>query len=47
MKKVTVLLGLFYLFALTGCNTVEGMGKDIQRGGQEIQDTAKDAQDHR
>jgi len=23
--------------ALTGCNTVEGLGKDIQRGGEKIE----------
>jgi len=33
---------LLYVGALTGCNTVEGLGKDLQRGGQEIQNTAKD-----
>jgi predicted small secreted protein len=30
--------------ALTGCNTVAGAGKDIERGGQVIRDTAKDVQ---
>lgn len=42
MKKILAglfLLGLVSVF-LAGCNTVEGMGKDIERGGEEIQDAA-------
>jgi predicted small secreted protein len=27
-------------FSLTGCNTVEGAGKDIERAGEEIQKAA-------
>jgi entericidin B len=34
------LLGVLGMFA--GCNTVEGMGKDIERGGEATQDAAKD-----
>lgn len=30
--------------ALAGCNTVAGVGKDLERGGQVIRDTAKDVQ---
>lgn len=26
--------------AITGCNTVRGIGKDIEKGGQAIQDAA-------
>ena len=26
---------------LAGCNTVSGLGKDIQKGGQVLQDAAK------
>ncbi|MCX7814775.1 MULTISPECIES: entericidin A/B family lipoprotein [Tepidimonas] len=26
---------------LAGCNTVQGLGKDIQKGGQVLQDAAK------
>jgi len=29
------------VFAM-GCNTVEGAGKDIQKGGEHVQDAAKD-----
>ncbi len=34
-----LLLGLSV--TLTGCNTVAGLGKDIQKGGQVLQDAAK------
>ncbi len=30
------------LFGLTACNTFEGAGKDIEAGGEAIQDTSKD-----
>jgi predicted small secreted protein len=39
-KAVAILL----LTALAGCNTIAGAGKDIERGGQVIRDTAKDVQ---
>ncbi len=29
---------------LTGCNTVAGAGKDLERGGEKVQDAAKDVQ---
>lgn len=28
------------LLSLAGCNTVEGMGKDIQKAGEKIEDAA-------
>lgn len=28
--------------ALTGCNTIEGAGKDIEKGGQEIKEEARE-----
>jgi predicted small secreted protein len=31
---------LALLTVVTGCNTVEGMGKDIERGGEKIQEIA-------
>lgn len=34
-----VLLTLTVLFS-TSCNTIEGAGRDIERGGEEIQDVA-------
>ncbi len=43
MKKLLVvfLTAAFAAFAVTGCNTIAGMGKDIERGGEKIQDAAK------
>jgi len=32
------------LGAVVGCNTVAGAGKDVERGGEKIQETAKDTQ---
>ncbi len=29
------------LYLLAGCNTIEGMGKDIQKGGEKIEEAAK------
>jgi predicted small secreted protein len=37
-----ILAILILLGAVAGCNTVEGMGKDIERGGEATQDTARD-----
>ena len=32
------------LATLAGCNTMEGMGRDVERGGEKIQ---KEAQEHK
>jgi len=37
-----ILAILISLGAIAGCNTVEGMGKDIERGGEATQDKARD-----
>ena len=48
MLKKTFTLMLTTLFlastiaALTGCNTVEGAGKDIEKGGKAIKDEASE-----
>jgi entericidin B len=42
-NKVTLLALLTALvsaFALSGCNTVEGAGKDVEKGGEAIQKAA-------
>ena len=36
------ILALIAAFFLGGYNTFEGAGKDIERGGEKLQDTAKD-----
>jgi entericidin B len=46
-KKIlsSTLLGAFIAsaFALSGCNTIQGAGKDIERGGEKIQKEATEA----
>ena len=42
MKTLTLSLLAAILMALSGCNTVEGVGRDIQRGGQEISEEARE-----
>ncbi|MDF0606306.1 entericidin A/B family lipoprotein [Neisseriaceae bacterium TC5R-5] len=40
MKKLFSLLGLLVL--LTACNTIQGVGKDVSKGGQAVEKAAKD-----
>ncbi len=37
---VTVLLALAIIISTLGCHTIEGAGRDIERGGEAIQDAA-------
>jgi len=42
MTKTTTLLALIAaLGLLAGCNTIEGMGKDISKAGDKIEEAAK------
>jgi predicted small secreted protein len=41
MKISSVVIALIAVFHLSGCNTVGGMGKDIQKGGQAIEKSTK------
>ncbi len=41
MKSFTVMLLAVWAIALAGCNTVEGLGKDIQKGGEKLEKAAK------
>ncbi|MDB5932375.1 MAG: hypothetical protein JWR60_4082 [Polaromonas sp.] len=45
MKKIaagfTVALALMSTFALSGCNTVRGIGQDVQRAGSAVSNAAK------
>lgn len=38
-------LAPFALLALVACNTVEGVGQDLQSGGQAVEDTAEEAKE--
>ena len=40
MRQLTLLIALS-LALLAGCNTMAGMGKDIERGGEKLQDSAE------
>jgi predicted small secreted protein len=41
LKKLTTLIALTITFVLAGCNTVKGVGQDIQKVGEKIEDVAK------
>ena len=45
MKTLLALVMSSFFVVLTGCNTVAGAGKDIGRGGEKVQDTAKDVKE--
>ncbi len=42
MKRLmaTALLALFSIAALSACNTMEGLGKDVQKLGEKVEDKA-------
>jgi predicted small secreted protein len=42
MKKYIAVLTLMFLPLLAGCNTMEGLGQDVQKGGEKIEETAED-----
>ncbi len=35
-----LIAALIAAMVLAGCNTIEGAGKDVERGGEKIQDAA-------
>jgi entericidin B len=42
LRKIMILILLLgYMGAMTACNTFEGAGKDVESGGQHVQDAAK------
>lgn len=47
MKKSSLIKAVLATFLgailYTGCHTMQGAGKDIERGGEHLQDAAKDA----
>ena len=40
-KKLIAMLSIGMMLALTGCNTVRGVGQDIEKGGEAIQKAVK------
>ena len=47
MKRWTVLLmlAMFSTAVLSGCNTMAGVGKDVQKVGEKVEDKAQDCKD--
>ncbi|MCB1636616.1 MAG: entericidin A/B family lipoprotein [Rhodoferax sp.] len=42
MKRLLLVTGALMLaLACSGCNTVHGMGQDLQKAGEKIQDATK------
>ncbi|ART49046.1 entericidin A/B family lipoprotein [Acidovorax carolinensis] len=41
MKKIATIVALSAAFVLAGCNTVKGVGQDIERAGSAIERAAK------
>ena len=44
MKRLFSLLCIVSLLGLTGCNTVSGFGRDVQKVGDKVEDQARDCQ---
>jgi predicted small secreted protein len=42
MRTLLAALAIALMATITGCNTIEGAGKDLERGGEKVQDTARD-----
>ena len=41
MKSILTTISIIVIsFIISGCNTMEGMGRDIKAGGQKLEDTA-------
>jgi entericidin B len=41
MKKLIGIIVLITMIALTGCNTMHGVGEDVEQGGEAIQKSTK------
>lgn len=45
MKHIVSLISLIvFTLSLSACNTMHGMGKDIERGGEHMEDAASKVQ---
>lgn len=47
MKRLTalLLLAMFSMGTLTACNTMAGVGKDVSKVGDKVEDKAQDCKD--
>lgn len=41
MKKLITVFTLALAFTLSACNTLKGVGQDLQKAGEKIEDAAK------
>ena len=41
MKYLVLFVSMAFALALGGCNTVKGVGQDLQKAGEKIEDVAK------
>jgi predicted small secreted protein len=41
MKKFALVLLMLSLVGLTACNTLKGVGQDLQKAGEKLEDAAK------
>jgi predicted small secreted protein len=41
LKRLIVLMLALTAVALSACNTVQGVGKDVQKAGEKLEDAAK------
>ena len=37
-----ILMALLAAFPLSGCNTIRGMGQDVKKAGEVVEETAED-----
>lgn len=46
MKKLVTVFGMLaFVLGLGACNTMKGLGQDVERGGEKVQEKAADVQD--
>lgn len=43
MKYMGLVAILMSLFAVSACNTMEGLGQDVQKGGQNLENAANNS----
>jgi len=42
MKKVSMMLAIAFVLTLTGCETMKGVGQDIQKAGEALEKKASE-----
>ncbi len=41
MKQISIAALILIAFGLSACNTMQGVGKDVQKAGEKIEDVSK------